>query len=84
MLAGEEQQSAIVVEKMPSVRKVKVSVAKQTDRRQETRDLLDQIKVRGDQSSARRDLDDLSDRSAAAAETLDHAARCQGVDLVCR
>lgn len=52
MLAGEEQQSAIVVEKMPSVRKVKVSVAKQTDRRQETRDLLDQIKVRGDQLSA--------------------------------
>ncbi|RYE99183.1 MAG: hypothetical protein EOO77_35935 [Oxalobacteraceae bacterium] len=46
------KQSAIVVEKMPPVRKAKVSVAKQTDRRQETRELLDLIKVRGDQLSA--------------------------------
>ena len=46
------KQSAIVIEKMPPVRKAKVSVAKQNDRRQETRELLDQIKVRGDQLSA--------------------------------
>ena len=51
--------STIVVERMPSVRKAKASVAKQPasaarhmDRRQETRELLDQIKVRGDQLSA--------------------------------
>ena len=46
------KQSAIVVDKMPPVRKAKVGVAQQTDRRQETRELLDQIKVRGDQLSA--------------------------------
>lgn len=46
------KQSAIVVEKLPPMRKAKVGVAKQTDRRRETRELLDQIKVRGDQLSA--------------------------------
>lgn len=46
------KESSIMVEKMPPVRKAKVSVAKQTDRRQETRELLDQIKLRGDQLSA--------------------------------
>lgn len=46
------KESAIVLEKMPSVRKAKARVAKQTDRRHETRELLDQIKVRGDQLSA--------------------------------
>jgi hypothetical protein len=47
-----KKASAIVVERMPSVRKAKASVAKHPDRRQETRELLDQIKVRGDQLSA--------------------------------
>lgn len=44
--------STIVVERLPAVRKAKAKVAQYADRRQETRELLDQIKVRGDQLSA--------------------------------